>query len=56
MKIGVNMKGFFETFFESSCSHGLIIEDGYLQKADSTDLLMSRQEDAQIVIEAEEKK
>ena len=56
MKIGVNMKGLFETFFASTCPHGWIIEHGYLQKADSTDLLMSRKEDAQIATEAEEKK
>jgi len=45
----------FDTFFESICPHGLIIADGNLQKADSTDLLKSRQEAAQIVKEANEK-
>jgi len=45
----------FDTFFESICPHGLIIVDGNLQKADSTDLLKSRQGAAQIVKEAKEK-
>jgi len=30
-------KRVFETFYDSICPHGLIIEDGNLQKADSTD-------------------
>jgi len=43
----------FETFFESICCYGLVITDGNLQKADSTDL-MSRQDAAQIAKEEAE--
>jgi len=44
----------FETFFESICCYGLIIEDGDLQKTDSTDL-KSRQEATQIAKEDSKK-